>query len=122
MNGLLIVNGFLQSRKFEDIYSLLRTAAGPLGISLRTVKNTDLLHDRDRLPELDADFVLFWDKDVLLAELLESIGLRVFNQAKAIADCDDKARTYLQLSRRGLPCPRTVIAPLTFGASTSRTP
>ena len=59
------------------------------------------------------DFVLFWDKDVNLAKSLENKGVPVFNSARSIALCDDKAKTYLALENK-LKQPKTIIAPLSF--------
>ena len=60
------------------------------------------------------DFVLFWDKDVQLALQLENLGMRVFNSAQSILNCDDKGLTYILLSKAGVPVPKTIIAPKTF--------
>lgn len=60
------------------------------------------------------DFILFWDKDVKLARYFEKLGIRVFNSAKAIAICDDKSLTHLELMNAGIKMPRTIIAPMTF--------
>ncbi len=62
----------------------------------------------------DYDFILFWDKDVRLAAELERIGYRVMNGAEAIADCDDKARTYLKLMHHGIPQPLSICSPLKY--------
>ena len=62
-----------------------------------------------------AEFVLFWDKDVLLARAIERAGLRIYNSARAIELCDDKRLTHEALSAAGIPMPRTVMGPLVFG-------
>jgi RimK family alpha-L-glutamate ligase len=46
--------------------------------------------------------------------MLEASGLRLFNPARCIMDCDDKARTHLALSAAGVPSIRTVPCPKTF--------
>ena len=71
---------------------------------------------RDTLPPplADADFVLFWDKDVFLARALERAGLRVKNSARAVELCDDKRLTHEVLTAAGLPMPTTLFAPLVF--------
>ena len=61
----------------------------------------------------EADFVLFWDKDVNLARRLEKSGLPVFNSAQSIALCDDKAKTYTELLGV-VPQPKTIAAPLSY--------
>ena len=127
MNGWLIVNGFLKSEKFDDIYRLLSDAfrakgvslemfpntafTNPLGEPLRPLKSLKPLNDPK---PLKADFVLFWDKDVALARRMEDVGLPVFNSSSAIDCCDDKIKTALAFARHGVPTPRTIAAPKTF--------
>lgn len=59
------------------------------------------------------DFVLFWDKDIMLAKALEQKGIPVFNSSEAIRKCDNKAETYINLLGV-VSQPKTIIAPLTF--------
>ena len=77
-------------------------------------KNSELLIDINEANNYDYDFVLFWDKDINLAIHLENLGFRLFNSSKAIALCDDKAKTYLALENKGIKIPNTIIAPFTF--------
>jgi len=60
------------------------------------------------------EFVLFWDKDVNLARMLEREGFRVFNNADGIEACDDKALTFIRLKNKNIKMPKTFIAPMTF--------
>jgi len=65
------------------------------------------------LPPLDA--VVFWDKDVYAAMHLERLGLKVFNNAQAIAVCDDKAKTYEVLAQlKNIALIPTILAPLCY--------
>ena len=114
MKGLLVVNNFIDSNKFSEIYSMLLGSAQKLGISLEMKRTGELLHNMRALGSVKSDFILFWDKDVLLAKMLEECGNRVFNSSDAIFACDNKAYTYLELSKRGIATPDTVVAPLTF--------
>ncbi len=115
----LVVNGFIQSEKFMQIFAWLVRAAEKQGCYLEMKTNTELLpslvmQEKMTLPAQRPDFVLFWDKDVRLAMLLEKNGFRLFNSAKSIEICDDKARTYLELLGCGIRMPETVIGPKTF--------
>lgn len=115
-HGLMVVNAFLRTTKFDDIYHTLLCAAHGVGMELDVRTNAELCCAVGG-PAFDPqafDFVLFWDKDVQLAAQLEDLGMRVFNSADAILACDDKALTYLRLKRAGLPMPRTILAPKTF--------
>ncbi len=122
MYGWLIVNGYFKSDKFEELFSFLLTAAEKKGITLVKIENCSVLADvltgeilSPKTPR--PDFVLFWDKDIRLAQTLEACGLRLFNPAEAIRLCDDKALTYLALSKAGIRQPRSFIAPFAFARS-----
>lgn len=116
----LVVNGFIDSEKFRQIFAWLVEAAKKQGCMLEIKTNTQLLPELvmgeksvlqiSRCPR----FVIFWDKDVRLARLLEKLGLRLFNCADSIEVCDDKARTYLELLQQDIRMPRTILAPKTF--------
>ena len=116
----LVVNGFIDSEKFRQIFAWLVQAAKNQGCMLEIKTNDMLLPELvmgekhllqgQRLPQ----FVLFWDKDIRLARLLEKLGIRLFNCADSIEICDDKARTFLELLCHDIRMPRTIIAPKTF--------
>lgn len=119
MQGWLVVNGYLKSEKFEEIYSWLTEAAQREGISLRKIPGDQLDSILPANPQNinwkeRPDFVLFWDKDVKLARLLEREGFRVFNSADGIEACDDKALTFIKLRNKNIKMPKTFIAPMTF--------
>ena len=114
MRGLLIVNSFLNTEKFRDIYSRLDCAFEKLNVTLSMRGNADFAHAvGSPLPLFEnPDFVLFWDKDILLAREFEETGIPVFNSSRAIELCDDKRKMHLALTE--LPMPETFIAPMTF--------
>lgn len=116
MKGYLVVNHFLRTDKFEELYGWLVRAADRLNIELVIRTNVDLMSCMGNgvCKEPDIDFVLFWDKDIKLARLLETRGYRVFNSAEAIAVCDDKALTHIALEKAGIRMPRTWFSPMTY--------
>lgn len=61
-------------------------------------------------PRKVADYAacIYWDKDKYTSHLLERAGVRLFNPAKAIEDCDDKLQTFVRLAEAGIPLPNTV--------------
>lgn len=107
MRGILIVNHALNGEKYSEQNRLYVDAANNLGIDLSIKTNADVR-------PFDSDFVLFLDKDILYARLLEQDGMRVFNSARSIALCDDKAMTYLALRKAGISMPQTLIVPMTY--------
>ena len=118
MRGLLVMNEFGQTESFVLLRQALLDAAARVDMELVLRSNAQLPFDCSRgLPLFSPagfDFCLFWDKDALLGQQLEGLGLRLFNPIRAIETADDKARTHLCLARHGLPQPRTIPAPLTF--------
>lgn len=108
MLGVLVINQGLTSEKFNTLHSHLQKTAGDMGIDLEIKTNFDMQFYTEK-----PDFVLFWDKDVALARLLEARGIPVFNSSEAIRLCDDKGDTYLSLLNK-VKQPKTIIAPLSF--------
>ncbi len=117
LKGILLVNAFLGLEKFKILYERLKKAADKRDMELDIMTNA--------APELilpggideivtDFDFCIFWDKDVRLGRCLERAGLRLFNEADAIALCDDKADTYLTLSAQYISQPLSVPLPFTY--------
>lgn len=108
MKGILAVNHFLCTNKYNSLHSHLLKTAQKTGIGLELKTNLQLA-----VSDAKADFVLFWDKDINLARKIEKSGIPVFNSSESIMKCDDKARTYIELS----DCvnqPETLIAPKTY--------
>ena len=60
------------------------------------------------------DFILFWDKDIKLAKLLEDKGHIVINSSRAISLCDDKSKTYISLLNHNIKQPLTIISPMIY--------
>lgn len=109
MNGILVCNHFLNTDKFTKLNEHLVNSAKLCDISLNVMTNSEVICSKS----LKADFILFWDKDVNLARLLEKKGFRVFNSAKSIELCDDKAKTYIELLGK-VKQPETLFAPKSF--------
>ncbi|NLC18129.1 MAG: RimK family alpha-L-glutamate ligase [Clostridiales bacterium] len=117
MKGILVVNEYLRTGKFNEIHSWLLEAADKYGIALEMRSNAEMLAviGEDAVnTDREADFILFLDKDTRLALYLEKLGYPVFNSSRAIGICDDKALTHLILMNSGIPMPETMIAPFTF--------
>lgn len=113
MQGVLLINHFLSGGHFGTVRELFLRAAETKGISLAVKTAADFLRP-DLKAEDVGDFVIFWDKDVLLAKRLSALGLPLFNSAETVRLCDNKGETALALSACGIPAPKTIIAPMTF--------
>lgn len=123
MNGWIIYNGALRIKKVEKLVEKLSNECKKKGLNLRLVKNNQLMPIYSSLgkPEIktiidldEPDFIIFWDKDILLAKHLELMGYRLFNSREAIENCDNKALMHLELSYQGIRMPKTLVGPFVF--------
>lgn len=112
--GWLVVNSFIESEKFHDLYDLLLQAAHESDVELELLRAAELPLTVPALRKLAPRFAIFWDKDVVFARALEMLGTRLFNPAAAIETCDSKALTAIALANAGVPTPTTVFSPMTF--------
>ncbi|MEK4714440.1 RimK family alpha-L-glutamate ligase [Sporosarcina sp. resist] len=110
----IIYNGSLTSDKFKDQAELMREAAERAGVRAELKKNYEVMMNLKTNIEIRPDFVVFLDKDILLANFLKNAGIPVFNDPDVIETCDNKAIQYLVLSKQGIPMPETIIAPKVY--------
>lgn len=120
MKGAIVINGYLDGKKFREPAEMLTEAGERHGVPMKTFLNSNLsvpIGDSDAFAERlgDIDFIIFWDKDVKLARNLEVCGYPVINCSEAIRICDDKALTHLTLAEYGIPSIKTVASPMSFG-------
>lgn len=108
MTGFLVINHYLKGKKYDELHNHLVKSAKKCDITLKIVTNQQIIFNSEK-----PDFVLFWDKDVNTAKMIENRGIPVFNSASSIELCDNKAKTYLALESI-VPQPETIIAPLSF--------
>lgn len=116
VKGWIVVNGFLYTNKFSELTDMFSVAAQEKEVSLEVKSNLELytgIFETDKKCK-KPDFVLFWDKDVILARYLELSGIPVFNNSRAIEICDDKRKTYTALLEHGIKIPQTISAPMTY--------
>lgn len=110
----IVYNGSLTNEKFIDQALLLQEAAEKQSIQATLVKNYELLMDIQQGLKSRPDFVIFLDKDILLAKFLKSEGIPVFNDPDVIEICDNKARQYMELAKAQIPMPKTIVAPKVY--------
>ena len=114
MNCWLIVNTFMDSEKFKNLYKLLFDAFSKRGVSLTIKRAQDISLEVGKQIDNKPDFAIFWDKDIYLAERLEEQGVRLLNNSRAINLCDNKILMYQELAKHQIKIPRTMVAPKTF--------
>ena len=114
MKGWLIVNSFMNTDKFINLYEMLCQAFKKHQVDLEIKRASDISLEVSYLIKDKPDFAIFWDKDIYLAERLENQGIKLFNNKKAVELCDNKILMYQQLAKDNIRIPRTFIAPKTF--------
>ena len=116
MNGIIIVNQELGHNAYK--ISRYMEEFSKLDISLTTFVNDGtlaMIKDNELLINLPkCDFVIYLDKDIYLARILEKAGYRLFNKADFIKLCDDKALTNIACASRGIKMPDTITGPLFY--------
>ncbi|MGL5151601.1 MAG: ATP-grasp domain-containing protein [Clostridium sp.] len=126
MRGIIVYSGTLNIKKIEELVFSLVKRGEKIGVEIVPIKNNEILSfynengGADFICEKDIrniDFIIFWDKDILLAKHLERMGYRVFNSGKAIEACDHKGYMHLELSQNGIKMPKTFISPFIFSAN-----
>ena len=116
MHGIIITNQDIG----HNAYKIKRFAeeGNKLGISLSHYVNDGSLavisdnNIKIKLPK--CDFIIYLDKDIYLARLLEKSGYRLFNKADFIKMCDDKMLTNIMCSNLGIKMPKTIAGPLFY--------
>lgn len=116
----IIYNGSLINDKFLDQARLMAEACEQLNVQPTILKNYEMMMKLDEELQNKPDFVIFLDKDILLATYLKNCGIPVFNDPEVIETCDNKAKQYIQLAKAHVPMPTTIIAPKVYPKFTIR--
>ncbi|MBR2372545.1 MAG: RimK family alpha-L-glutamate ligase [Clostridia bacterium] len=119
MLGWFVTSGYFQNESVFYVKDCFKNAFKQHGIDFCHVKSNEKICYINENGNLilqgeKPDFVVFWDKDVLFAKMLEQLGIKVFNNSRAIEICDDKAKTAVALAGQNIPMPKTVVSPLVF--------
>lgn len=116
LKGLIAINAYAESANTRQL-NRFRDEFAARGVETDVKRNAGFplcIADGKTVGDIDYDFCLFLDKDKYVAQMLEKRGIRLFNTATAIADCDDKMQTHIVLSDCGIPMPITLPAPLCY--------
>lgn len=112
--GYIVVNSFVNNEKFSNLYNILVKSFSNFHIDLEIKTAIELGTEVNLQLKEKPDFVLFWDKDIYLAQRLENLGIKLFNSSRAIELCDNKILMYQELAKHNIRIPKTFIAPKTF--------
>jgi gamma-F420-2:alpha-L-glutamate ligase len=123
-NGYVVSNGYVNIDKMRELAYRFKELFLRHGCGAEVVTTAEIFPIIGQDGKLTVkgigektDFILFWDKDVLLAQALEKAGHRLFNSPMAIEICDNKIYTHYYLSQHGINMPKTLPMPLIFEGS-----
>ena len=112
MKGLIVVNAYSKNEEYLYQSKRMQQEFRKLGVETDIIVNNSFLFmisDNSIYPRISrCDFCVYWDKDKYILSMMEKYGIPVFTRYKAIMDCDDKMTTYIELSNKGFPLPKTL--------------
>lgn len=117
MKGVIITNGYANTEGIAYQVKRLIEEFSVLGVEVENVKTNTLIayiSDGKVKCNITDDFIIYLDKDVHVASMLEKAGYRLFNTREAIEVCDDKIKTHIALSGCGVNMPDTISSPLMY--------
>ena len=116
--ALIISNGYFDNPSTLHQRESLIKEFNNLGVSVTQRKGNEVLafieNGEAKTGLGSQDFIIYLDKDIILATLLEKAGYKLFNSAETVRLCDDKALTYAYLTNNGINMPTTVSSPLMY--------
>lgn len=115
MKHIIVVNAYIRNKSQLSQAQRIAEELRLLGADCKIIKNINLAEIKNgNIVAKNADICIYLDKDRAAARLLEKSGVRLFNCAEAIENCDDKMLTHIVLSNSGIPMPDSVYAPLCY--------
>ena len=118
VKGIIIVNPFLipiesvnQAKRLQEEFNKLKVDVDIVsdGYIYSLLDGEKIENDLAKF-----DFAIYLDKDMYLSQILESRGVRLFNNHNAIRICDDKAQTCIALAEKGFSIPKTMFGALCY--------
>lgn len=111
-SGMIVINSFNESSSYLYQVKRLKEEFLKLNVNL-VVKRTyelNLFISDGEISKLDVkyDFIIFYDKDISIARMLEKQGYRLFNCSDSIELCDNKMLTHIKLSNEEIDMPLTI--------------
>lgn len=116
MYGLVIVNQSIGHNKYK--INRFREEFSKLSISFDVFVNdgtlAEIIDGKIHINLPAASFVLYLDKDLYLAQMLEKLGYRLFNSSEFLKLCDDKNLTLIRCANEGFNVVNTITSPLVY--------
>ena len=121
-HGIIVINPYLIPKESVFQAERLKEEFDLLNVSVQIVTDTFLQSkiENGKINSYlkDIDFAVYLDKDKYQSQILESLGIKLFNSHDAIRVCDDKGTTYLALVNKGVNLPKTIFGALCYNNDT----
>ena len=117
MTGAIIINGYFSNEATKNQTDRLVYEFNKKNVEIKVLKSNEILtavENNSKVDIGDFDFVIYLNKDIYQAELLEKSGYKVFNSSFSIRICDDKMLTNIYLAGHGINMPLTISSPLMY--------
>ena len=116
--GIIVINPYQIPAESVHQAKRIQQEFLSLGVSVEIVTDTFLksqIYNNTLTSTLKGvEFAVYLDKDKYQSEILESLGIKLFNSHKAIRVCDDKGLTTLALMDKGVNLPKTIFGALCY--------
>ena len=116
--GIIVINPYQIPLESVHQANRLKDELSALGVSASIVTDTflrsQICQNTIQTTFKGVDFAIYLDKDKYQSEILESLGIKLFNSHKSVRVCDDKGTTYLALKDSGLNIPKTIFGALCY--------
>lgn len=114
MDGFIVVNAFTVIPPIQYCIDRLIYEFRKNDIEIEIKTTFDIQYEIFSGTFEKPKFVIFFDKDADVAEMIEKQGVPVFNSSQAIKTCDDKYKTYSILADNKIPQPKSFLSPLNY--------
>ena len=116
--GIIIINPYQIPKESVHQANRLKDELFSLGVKVEIITDaflrTKICENEIKTTLKGVDFAIYLDKDKYQSEILESLGIKLFNIHKSVRVCDDKGTTYLALLNSGLNIPKTIFGALCY--------
>ena len=121
MKGAIIINGYFSNDATTYQTDRLVYEFEKLGVKINVIKSNEIItsvkdgkaYASHKLLD-GVRFIIYLNKDRYQAELLQSLGYKLFNNYAAIVNCDDKMLTFVKLANKGVDMPYTISSPIMY--------
>ena len=116
--GIIVINPYQIPAESVHQAKRIQQEFLSLGVSVEIVTDTFLRNEISsntiKSTLNGVEFAVYLDKDKYQSEILENLGIKLFNSHKSIRVCDDKGLTTLALMDKGVNLPKTIFGALCY--------